>query len=143
VGECQVLLLSGSASKNGYPKGLIALIMTVVCHFPSICHRVRLTDLKFTCQLEHAVTFLLKSSNSKLKELPEFSKDFFSAKVEIYYAGLTGRNSVPDVRWEELLVACTGTNSDSEDSDGNKQADLSMLDNNRAFVFDFCSPAKS
>ena len=76
--------------------------------------------------------------------MKEFSKEFWGSKVETYYSGFQGKNGVPDDRWKELLDACGVNSSDSEDSeDDNHQADLSFLDNNRAFVFDFCSPGKS
>ena len=86
---------------------------------------------------------------SKTAPLKEFSKDYWAAKVETYHAGLTG---ITDVCWEELLDACKAsqvttkkaTSSASYDKDlkdDNQQADLSMLDNNCASLFNFCSPA--
>ena len=83
---------------------------------------------------------------SKTAPLKEFSKEYWAAKVETYHTGLTG---ITDVRWEELLDACEAsqvttreaTSYDKDLEDDNQQADLSMLDNNRASLFDFCSPA--
>ena len=59
--------------------------------------------------------------------------------VQTYYEGFHGKNGVPDGRWEELVGVCGGHSGDHE----MREADLSILDNDRAFVFDFCSPAKS
>ena len=46
-----------------------------------------------------------------------------------------------DARWEELLDACGAggacTSYDEDSKDDNQQADLSMLNNNGASVFDF------
>jgi len=62
--------------------------------------------------------------------------------VQTYYKGFHGKNGVSNSRWEELVAACEGHSGDHE-SDGAHEADLSILDNDRPFVFDFCSPAKS
>lgn len=74
----------------------------------------------------------------------DFSKEFWGSKIDIYYSGLEGNNGIPDSRWEELLDVCDvhPILTDSED-DGRLEADLSILDNNRGLVFNFCSPAKS
>jgi len=48
---------------------------------------------------------------------------------------------VPEDRWKELVDVCH--RGKSEDQSDLLEADLSILDNDRAFVFDFCSPAKS
>lgn len=47
---------------------------------------------------------------------------------------------MPDTRWKELVDICEGHSGDSKSE---LEADLSILDNDRAFVFNFCSPAKS
>lgn len=70
--------------------------------------------------------------------MTEFSKECWGSKVRTYYDGFHGRNGVPDARWQELVAAC-GSGEDESDI----EADLSILDNERAFVFNFCSPAKS
>lgn len=77
-------------------------------------------------------------------ELKEFSKEFWGSKVKTYYDGFHGKNGVPDTRWEELMDVCTSSRGHSGDSeDDTLEADLSILDNDRAFIFDFCSPEKS
>ena len=60
--------------------------------------------------------------------------------MRTYYDGFHGRNGVPDARWQELLEIY-GVCSENNESD--IEGDLSILDNDRAFVFNFCSPAKS
>ena len=65
------------------------------------------------------------------------------SKVETYYSGFQGRNGVTDDRWKELLNVCSGLNKHEDSDEDSHQADLSLLDNNRAFVFDFCSLEKS
>lgn len=131
-----IALKSGSVSEQGrYPKGLIALIMASVCFsFIDVSHSL-LTFL----QLERAIRYLARPAVKPR----EFSKEFWGSKVEIYHAGLEGKNSISDDRWDELLRACgvrsLGRNDDLSE---NHHDDLSFLDNNRAFVFDFSSPAK-
>ena len=68
----------------------------------------------------------------------------WGSKVEVYCANLDG---IDDSRWVDLLDACRIYNGDSEgqesDSEDNRNAaNLSLLDNNRATVFNFCSPMK-
>ncbi|KIM39261.1 hypothetical protein M413DRAFT_29440 [Hebeloma cylindrosporum] len=109
-------LRAGSASYNGHPKGLIALIMAA---------------------LERAV----KHFSKPLDKVKDFSKEFWGSKVRTYYDGFHGKNGIADSRWRELVEACSGHAENSED-DETCDADLSILDNNRAFVFDFCSPEK-
>ncbi|KAF8805118.1 hypothetical protein BYT27DRAFT_7258235 [Phlegmacium glaucopus] len=109
-------LRAGSVSDNGYPKGLVALIMGA---------------------LERAVKHLSKPS-TKVKE---FSKEFWGSQVDTYYDGFKGKKGVPETRWKELVAACLGHSEDSDDN--TLDADLSILDNDRACVFNFCSPVKS
>lgn len=72
--------------------------------------------------------------------LNEFSKEHFGSTVKTYYDGFHGRNGIPDDRWKELLDVCGCSDSDEE---AELEADLSILDHDRPFIFDFCSPAKS
>jgi len=69
-------------------------------------------------------------------EAKEFSREFWGEKTLVYYNGLHG---VPEDCWKDLIKTCRGV-GDIEDDD--RDADLSILDNARAFVFNFCSPAK-
>ena len=68
----------------------------------------------------------------------------WGSKVEVYCMNL---HSIDDTCWVELLEACRIHSGDSEaqsDSEDDKNAaDLSLLDNNRAFVFNFRSPMKA
>jgi len=70
----------------------------------------------------------------------EFSKEFWGSKVNTYYARFQGKNGVPDAHWKELLDACGDLSNSNDDR---LEADLSILDNNHGFVFDFCSLVKS
>jgi hypothetical protein len=72
----------------------------------------------------------------------EFSKEFWGSQVDTYHDGFQGKKGVPETRWKELVAACLGFSEDSDDDD-TLDADLSILDNNRACVFNFCSPVKS
>jgi hypothetical protein len=74
--------------------------------------------------------------------MKEFSKEFWGSMVQTYYEGFHGKNGVPDSRWEELIDVCGGQSGDDGEGNNMREADLSILDNDRAFVFDFCSPAK-
>lgn len=73
--------------------------------------------------------------------MKEFSKQFWGSQVGIYYNGFRGKNGVPETGWKELVEACLRHSEDSKD--GTHDADLSILDNERAHVFNFCSPVKS
>lgn len=68
----------------------------------------------------------------------------WGSKVEAYCANL---HAIEDTRWDELLEACRIHSGDSEAQSGSEgdenAADLSLLDNNRAFVFNFRSPTKT
>ncbi|KAF8180602.1 hypothetical protein BJ912DRAFT_1044848 [Pholiota molesta] len=107
-------LKKGSVSENGYPKGLFALIMAA---------------------LERAV----RSFMQPLDEIKEFSNECWGSTVAGYCSSL---RAIEEARWKEIFAACClrGTEDDSEDE--TNQADLSLLDNNRAFLFDFASPVK-
>jgi len=107
-------LRAGTASENGYPKGLVALIIAA---------------------LERAVRYLSKLS----VKAKEFSKKFWGLVVQTYCKGFQG---IQDRRWEELVDVCGGHSRDHE-VETTREADLSILDNDRAFVFNFCSPTKS
>ncbi|KAF8157499.1 hypothetical protein BJ912DRAFT_1070237 [Pholiota molesta] len=109
-------LKKGSISVNGYPRGLFALIMAA---------------------LERAVRSLLKPS----EDVREFSNEFWGSKVSIYHSSLL---AIGDDRWKEIFDECGlgVAKENADDSDKNNQADLSLLDHNRAFLFDFASPAK-
>ena len=63
--------------------------------------------------------------------------------IRTYYEGFDGKNGVQDSRWEELVEICMSQYSGDHEDNSMREADLSILDNDRAFVFDFCSPAKS
>ena len=76
--------------------------------------------------------------------MKEFSKVSWGSKVETYCTSLHG---IDDTCWIELLEAC-GVHSDdselkSDSEDDNNIADLSLLDNNQALVFNFQSPTKT
>lgn len=86
----------------------------------------------FFLQLERAVRFHLQPSVSA----PEFSKEYYGGKVKTYYDSFHG---VPDARWQELLTICGVSEEGRED---NLEADLSILDHQRPFIFNFSSPAK-
>lgn len=73
----------------------------------------------------------------------EFSKECWGSKVRTYYDGFHGRNGVPDARWQELVMTCGVCQVRSREDESDIDTDLSILDNDRAFVFNFCSPAKS
>ncbi|KAF8164330.1 hypothetical protein BJ912DRAFT_1068402 [Pholiota molesta] len=107
-------LKQGSISENGYPRGLFALIMAA---------------------LERAVQSLLKP----LDGIKEFSNEYWGSKVNVYHSSL---RTIEEARWKEIFDECglgvAGENAEDE----NNQADLSLLDNTRAFLFDFASPAK-
>ena len=78
---------------------------------------------------------------SKLNEKPkEFSNGSWGSQVNTYSDRFHGKNGMPEDCWKELVDVCQGK---SEDEGDLLEADLSILDNDRAFVFDFCSPAKS
>ena len=47
----------------------------------------------------------------------------------------------PDDRWEEFVEVCGGPSEDRDED--TLEADLSILDHDRPFIFNFCSPAKS
>lgn len=97
--------------------------------------RLLLTHVYF--QLERAVRHLCKPS-IKAKE---FSKQYWGSQVGTYYDGFHGKNGVSEARWKELVEACLGHSEDHEND--THDADLSILDNDRAHVFNFCSPVKS
>ncbi|KAF8808903.1 hypothetical protein BYT27DRAFT_7022969, partial [Phlegmacium glaucopus] len=65
------------------------------------------------------------------------------SKVDAYCTNL---HDIEDARWGELLEACEihkqrlGPPGRCYDKNG---ADLLLLDNNRAFMFNFCSPVKA
>lgn len=69
----------------------------------------------------------------------EFSNDYWGSKVATYHDSL---NNVTELRWKELLGECGKTAGDSDDRDADR-ANLSFMDNNRALMFDFASPAKA
>jgi hypothetical protein len=76
----------------------------------------------------------------------EFSKEHYGEKVKTYYEGFHGNNGVPDDRWQEFVAVCGRPAEDRLDSDHDEdtlEADLSILDHNRPFIFNFRSPAKS
>jgi len=70
----------------------------------------------------------------------EFSKEHYGSKVKTYHDGFHGKNGVPD-DWEEFVEVC-GRPSEDRDED-TLEVDLSILDHDHPFIFDFCSPAKS
>ena len=78
--------------------------------------------------------------------MKEFSKVSWGSKVETYCTS-PHWHGIDDTRWIVLLEACgvhsddSELNSDSEDD--NNIADLSLLDNNQALVFNFQSPTKT
>ena len=134
-----VCLILGSVLENDYLKGLVALIMVAVQNF-LILILVIVDELIGTFQLEHVVISLLKPQT----QIKEFSKALWGSKVEVYCMNL---HNINDTHWVELLEACRIHSGDSEgesDSvDDKNVADLSLLDNNRTFVFNFCSPTKA
>jgi len=71
--------------------------------------------------------------------IQEFSNDYWGSKVTSYYSSLAAVN---DKQWREVFDACSTAGSMSGKND-NTQADLSLLDCNRAVLFDFSSPHKT
>lgn len=87
-------------------------------------------------QLERAARYL-----SKPTVLPqEFSREHYGSKVKTYYTGFRG---VPDDCWEEFIDLCKDSVEESDSGEDTLKADLSALDHERPFIFDFNSPAKS
>jgi hypothetical protein len=132
----------GSASTNGPPQGLIALIATAVTllnAFP-----LYITLIFFFFQLECAARHLY---NPK-KKLAEFSKDIWGSHVEAYWKSFQPNvelenEGIEPERWEELVKRCQES-SESEESDQEMfDADLSFLDDKRPLIFNFRSPSKS
>ncbi|KAF8156945.1 hypothetical protein B0H34DRAFT_770560 [Crassisporium funariophilum] len=107
-------LQKGSVSKNGYPKGLFALILTA---------------------LERAVWLCLKPS----KEIKEFLNEAWGSEVTVYRSSL---RAIDEACWKEISDTCGAKEGALDDLDDENNADLSLLDNNRAFLFDFASPSK-
>lgn len=82
----------------------------------------------------------MRSISKPADQIKEFSNEYWGSKVNIYYASL---RTIEDARWEEIFDECdSATTADDHSGDECTQADLSFLDNNRAFLFDFASPAK-
>ena len=61
--------------------------------------------------------------------------------MDTYCDGFQGKNGITETCWKELVEACLGHSEDSNDD--TLDADLSILDNDRARIFNFCSPVKS
>ena len=82
-------------------------------------------------QLERAVRAFLQPDMLK-----DFSNEFWGSKVVSYHSSLA---NIDENKWKEVLGACdTSLLSENEDH----QADISLLDTNRAILFDFSSPLK-
>ena len=82
-------------------------------------------------QLEHAVRAFLQPDMLK-----DFSNEFWGSKVVSYHSSLA---NIDENKWKEVLGACdTSLLFENEDH----QADISVLDTNRAILFDFSSPLK-
>lgn len=87
-------------------------------------------------QLERAV----RSFSKPQSEIKEFSNEFWGSKVNVYHSSL---RAIDEKRWEEIFELCgAGDTLDPGLENDALEADLSLLDNNRAFLFDFASPAK-
>jgi len=92
---------------------------------------------RLVLQLECAVRHLSKPS----AKVNEFSKEFWGSQVDTYHGGFQGKNGVMETRWKELVEACLGHLEDSDDE--TLDANLSILHNDCAHIFNFCSPVKS
>ena len=131
-------LRASSNSTNGHPKGLVVLILAAVS-IKSVT--IRLPARPNSCAfILRAARYLSKPSIQVSPK--EFSKEHYGSKVKTYHDGFHGKNGVPDDRWEEFVEVCEGPSEDMGE-DSTLEADLSILDHNRPFIFDFCSPAKS
>jgi hypothetical protein len=75
--------------------------------------------------------------------MADFSSGYWASQVSSYCKGFDGKNGITEERWAELMEICTGkAEADNSELD-TLEADLSILDSHRAFLFDFCSPTKS
>ncbi|KAF5318667.1 hypothetical protein D9619_011058 [Psilocybe cf. subviscida] len=99
--------------------------------FKSI-HSQGLLALVFAA-LERAVKSILKPNDT----LKEFSNEFWGSKVKSYQTSL---RAITDARWKELFEAC-GVRA-LDDADEDLDVNMSLLDNNRALMFDFASPVR-